>query len=165
MHEIVQQDDSFVPDMNNGVLDIRDDQRRLYGTIAYIRGLSDHPLRDQAPVVHTLEAALAPWPPLRKSLRRTKTNATRGTPDPTRTAPPLSTRSSTKSQGAQYPDRATPTRSRPYYRPDKRLIPAIGLGRRHPRCCHRSTTAMMCTSPQPALQEGSDGMSAHIYTL
>ena len=59
MHQMLQRDDSFVPDMTDGFLDIRDDQRRLYGTMAYARGLDTHPLRDQAPVIHTLEAALA----------------------------------------------------------------------------------------------------------
>ena len=57
MHEMVRRDDSFFPDMRDGKLDIRDNQCRLFGTIAYVRGLADHPLRDQVPVVHNLEAA------------------------------------------------------------------------------------------------------------
>ena len=41
------------------LLDIHDDQRRLYGTIAYVRGLEAHPYQDVVPVVHTIEGALA----------------------------------------------------------------------------------------------------------
>ena len=59
MHEMLQRDDAFVPDMEDGVIDIRDSHRRLFGTIAYARGLDTHPLRGQAKVIHTLEAALA----------------------------------------------------------------------------------------------------------
>ena len=59
MHEMLERDDSFVPDMEDGFLDIRDEHRRLYGTIAYARGLDTHPLRGQARVIHTLEAALS----------------------------------------------------------------------------------------------------------
>ena len=58
MHEMLARDDAFVPDMVDGVIDIQDHQRQLYGTIAYVRGLDTHPLRGHARVIHTLESAL-----------------------------------------------------------------------------------------------------------
>ena len=59
IHECFKRHDAFVPDTDGGALDIQDDQRGLYSTIAYVCGLEDHPLRDHVQVVHTLEAALA----------------------------------------------------------------------------------------------------------
>ena len=59
MHECFLRDDAFIPDEDVGALDIRDEQRQLYGTIAYVRGLENHPLRDQATVIQRMENTLA----------------------------------------------------------------------------------------------------------
>ena len=59
MHQCFERQDEFAPDVANQTLDIRDSQKRLVGTIAYVRGLEDHPLRDHVRVVHQLEASLA----------------------------------------------------------------------------------------------------------
>ena len=49
MHEMLERDDTFVPDMEDGFLDIRDEHRKLYGTIAYARGLNRHPYEGRRP--------------------------------------------------------------------------------------------------------------------
>ena len=53
------------------VMDLITSQGQTYGTIAYVRGLQDHPLRENFPFVKTLERALdttiTALPPSRES--------------------------------------------------------------------------------------------------
>ena len=49
---------SYVLNADNQTLDLHTNQSQTYGTIAYVRGLEDHPLRESFPFVQTLERAL-----------------------------------------------------------------------------------------------------------
>ena len=48
----------YKADTKAGVLDLVTNDGQLYGSIAYIRGLRDHPLREAVPFVRRLERAL-----------------------------------------------------------------------------------------------------------
>ena len=67
MHRTCALNLSYSPDVTNQTLDLITSQRQTYGTIAYVRGLQDHPLRETFPFVRKLERALdatdTPTPP------------------------------------------------------------------------------------------------------